>query len=406
MPPQGRPQAAGRSSQFQPGKYEIFPGRGMSNQKASQKPARSQPEANQTSFFDSQKPAKSGKQRPDLARQPGPCRELIVQPSSGRPRRSTPGLLRQPTRGTPRQQGGPASFSQVSMRFFQARGCPTRKPASQPEANQTSFFDSQSKAAWALQGVNTAAFFRTASQAHTWNCAICFASFVGGAVPPQGLRQQGGPASFSQVSTRFFEAGGCPTRKPARSQPEANQTSFFDSQKPAKPGKQRPDLARRVNSAAFFGTSKAIDAWAASQAHAWNCAIYFASFVGGAVPPQGRPQAAGRSSQFQPGKYEIFPGGGCPTRKLATTQPEANQTSFFDSQKPAKPGKQRPDLARQPGPELIVQPFSGRPRRSTPGLLRKPTRGIVPSTLLRLWEGQCLHKAAPGSGEVQPVSAR
>ena len=36
-------QAAGRSSQFQPGKYEIFPGRGMSNQKASQKPARSQP---------------------------------------------------------------------------------------------------------------------------------------------------------------------------------------------------------------------------------------------------------------------------------------------------------------------------------------------------------------------------
>ena len=33
MPAQGRPQAAGRSSQFQPGKYE---------------PARSQPEANQT----------------------------------------------------------------------------------------------------------------------------------------------------------------------------------------------------------------------------------------------------------------------------------------------------------------------------------------------------------------------
>ena len=61
MAPQGRPQAAGRSSQFQPGEYEIFPGRGMSKQKASQKPARSQPEANQTSFFDSQKPAKPGK---------------------------------------------------------------------------------------------------------------------------------------------------------------------------------------------------------------------------------------------------------------------------------------------------------------------------------------------------------
>ena len=44
MPPQGRPQAVGRSSQFQPGKY-------VSSQKASQKPARSQPEANETSFF-------------------------------------------------------------------------------------------------------------------------------------------------------------------------------------------------------------------------------------------------------------------------------------------------------------------------------------------------------------------
>ena len=64
---------------------------------------------------------------------------------------------------------------------------------------------------------------------HAWNCAIYFASFVGGAVPPQGRPQAaGGPASFSQVSTRFFQAGGCPT----------NQTSFFDSQKPAKPGKR------------------------------------------------------------------------------------------------------------------------------------------------------------------------
>ena len=50
------------------------------------------------------------------------------------------------------------------------------------------------------------------------------------------------------------------------------------------------------------------------------------------MPAQGRPQAAGRSSQFQPGKYEP-----------ARSKPEANQTSFFDSQKPAKPGKQRPD---------------------------------------------------------------
>ena len=44
----------------------------------------------------------------------------------------------------------------------------------------------------------------------------------------------------------------------------------------------------------------------------------------------------------------------------------------------------------------------------TPGLLRKPMRGIVPSTLLRLWEGQCLHKAAPRQrgGPATPVSAR
>ena len=99
------------------------------------------------------------------------------------------------------------------------------------------------------------------------------------------------------------------------------------------------------------------------------------------MPPQGRPQAAGRSSQFQRGKYEIFPGRG-------DVQPESQPEA---SPKPTKPlfliarsqpnGKQRPDLA---------------------GLLRKPTRGIVPSTLLRLWEGQCLH-AAWG---VQPVSAR
>ena len=107
--------------------------------------------------------------------------------------------------------------------------------------------------------------------------------------------------------------------------------------------KQWPDLARQPcrelrKCSLFRDVQGEIDAWAASQAHTWNCAIYFASFVGGAVPAQGRPQAAGRSSQFQPGKYEP-----------ARSQPEANQTSFFDSQKPAKPGKQRPDLARQLG---------------------------------------------------------
>ena len=265
MPAQGRPQAAGRSSQFQPGKYENFQAGGC----PTRKPARSQPEANQTSFFDSQKPAKPGKQRPDLARQPGPCREL--------------------------------------------RKC-------------SLFRDVQGEIdAWG------------ASQAHTWNCAIYFASFVGGAVPAQGRPQAAGRSS--QFQPDKYE--------PARSQPEANQTFFSNSQKPAKPGKQRPDLARQPGPcrelrkcSLFRDVQGEIDAWAASQAHTWNCAIYFASFVGGAVPAQGRPQAAGRSSQFQPGKYEIFPGRGCPTRKPARSQPEANQTSFFDSQKPAKPGKQ------------------------------------------------------------------
>ena len=139
--------------------------------------------------------------------------------------------------------------------------------------------------------------------------------------------QRGGPASFSQVSTRFFQAGGCPTRKPA-SQPEANQTSFFDSQKPAKPGKQRPDLARQPGPCRelivqpFSGRPRRSTPGLLPQAHAWNCAIYFASFVGGAVPPQGRPPG-----QFQPGKYEIFPGRGMSNQKAS--QPARSQPNFF-----------------------------------------------------------------------------
>ena len=231
MPAQGRPQAAGRSSQFQPGKYE---------------PARS-PEANQTSFFDSQKPAKPGKQRPDLARQPGPCRELRKCPFSGCPRRD------------------------------RRLGC--------------------------------------FASPHVELChLLCFVCGRGSACtrPPPGS---------GEVQPQFQPG----KYEPARSQPEANQTFFFDSQKPAKPGKQRPDLARQPGPcrelrkcSLFRDVQGEIDAWAASQAHTWNCAIYFALFVGGAVPAQGRPQAAGRSSQFQPGKYEP-----------ARSQPEANQTSFL-----------------------------------------------------------------------------
>ena len=298
MPAQGRPQAAGRSSQFQPGKYDIFPGRGMSNQKASQK----QLEANQTSFLIARS---RPNQASNLARQPGPCREL--------------------------------------------RKC-------------SLFLDVQGEIdAWA------------ASEGHTWNCAIYFASFVGGAVPAQGRPQTAGRSSqFQPGKYEIFQAGGCPTRKQARSQPEANQTSFFDSQKPAKPGKQRPDLARQPcrelrKCSLFRDVQGEIDAWAASQAHTWNCAIHFASFVGGAVPAQGRPQAAGRSSQFQPG---------------------------------------RPDLARQPRPcrELRSAAFFGTSKaRSTPGLLRKPTRAIYFASFVGgAVPAQGRPQAAGRSSEFQP----
>ena len=56
------------------------------------------------------------------------------------------------------------------------------------------------------------------------------------------------------------------------------------------------------------------------------------------MPPQGRPQAAGRSSQFQPGKYEIFP----------DVQPESQPEA---SQKPTKPlfliARSQPNQARE-----------------------------------------------------------
>ena len=187
-----------------------------------------------------------------------------MQPFSGRP----PGLLRKPTRGivpstllrlwegqclhkaAPRQRGGPASF--VSTRFFQAGGCPTIKPArSQPEASQKPtkplFLKARrqpnqaregfGKAAWALQGVKEVQVVSGCPRRSTPGL-LC--KPTRGIVPSTLLRlwegqclykaaprQRGGPASFSQVSTRFFQAGGCPTRKPARSQPEANQTSLL-----------------------------------------------------------------------------------------------------------------------------------------------------------------------------------
>ena len=85
-------------------------------------------------------------------------------------------------------------------------------------------------------------------------------------------------------------------------------------------------------------------------------------------PPPGSGEV--QPHQFQPGKYEIFPGRGM-----------SNQFG-----KAALQGVKE------------VQPFSGRPRRHRRlGCFASP-RGIVPSTLLRLWEGQCLqpHQFQPG----------
>ena len=122
MPPQGRPQAAGRSSQFQPGKRNIFPGRGMSNQKASQKPARS----HSPLFL-------IARSQPNQLIWQGWALQGVkeAQPFSGRPRRSTPlGCFASPRvelchllcfvcgrgslhKAAPRQRGGPARQGDV-----------------------------------------------------------------------------------------------------------------------------------------------------------------------------------------------------------------------------------------------------------------------------------------------------
>ena len=79
------------------------------------------------------------------------------------------------------------------------------------------------------------------------------------------------------------------------------------------------------------------------------------------------------------------------SQKPARSQPEANQTSFFDSQKPAKPGKQRPDLARQQG----VRDVLASPRVELCNLL-----------CFVCGRGSASTRPPPGSGEVQPASAK
>ena len=141
-------------------------------------------------------------------------------------------------------------------------------------------------------------------------------------------------------------------------------------------------------------------------------------------PPQGSFPGSGevQPHKLQPGKYEIFPGReeaqpgsygevqaeieagllGKPTRGIAPStllRLWEGLHSFPGSgevqQHKLQPGKYEIFPGRedaQPGSYGEVQ------AEIEAGLLGKPTRGIAPSTLLRLWEG--LH-SFPGSGEVQ-----
>ena len=116
---------------------------------------------------------------------------------------------------------------------------------------------------------------------------LCFVCGRGSAStrPPPG---SGGSShtSFSQASTRFFQAGGCPTnlaRQPCR---ELRKCSLF----------------RDVQGE--------IDAWAASQARVELC--HLLCFVCG----RGSPQVVGRSSHTSFSQVRIFfQAGGCPTRQ-------------------------------------------------------------------------------------------
>ena len=188
---------------------------------------------------------------------------------------------------------------------------------------------------------------------------------------------------------------------------------FFDSQKPAKPGKQRPDLARQpgpcreLRKCSLSGRPRR-DRRLGCFASPHVALCHLLCFVCGRGSPCTRPpQAAGRSSQFQPGKYDIFPGRGMSNQKASQKQPEANRTSFLIAR--SRPN-QASNLARQPGPCRELRKCSLFLDVQGEIVLRKPTRGIVPSTLLRLWEGQCLHKAAPrqpgGPASFSQVSTR
>ena len=83
---------------------------------------------------------------------------------------------------------------------------------------------------------------------------LCFVCGRASTRQPPGQRGSPSHTSCSQASTIFFQA---------------------------QPGKQRAGLARQpcrsYGSTAFEEVQAEIEAWAAWQAHAWNCAIYFAS---------------------------------------------------------------------------------------------------------------------------------
>ena len=151
---------------------------------------------------------------------------------------------------------------------------------------------------------------RFSGRPHAWNCAICFASFVGGAVPPQGRPQAAGRSSqFQPGKYEIFSGRGM-------------SNPFFDSQKPAKPGKRGLIWQGSLGLAGV----KEVKPFSGRPPGLLLCFVCGRGSASTRLPP---------ATQFQPGKYEIFPGRGCPMRKPARSQPNL----FFDSQKPAKPGK-------------------------------------------------------------------
>ena len=284
MPPQGRPQAAGRSSQFQPGKYEIFPGRGR-------------------------------------------------------------------------------DFTYLANWQLPGGGLVEALPL--PQTKQSRWHRTRGLAKQALIALDVPK--KAAKSA--LSCLVWLPGYQ-----KKGLVASGCPG--------FWLSNQKVSQKPARSQPNL---FFWQGSGPG----------RELRKCSLFGMSKAIDAWAASQAHAWNCAIYCASFVGGAVPPQGRPQAAGRSSQIQPGKRPDLarePGPCRELRKCSLFRDVQDDRSLGCFASPrvelchllcfvcgrGKPARSQPEASQKPTKPLFLIARS-QPNQASRGLIWQGSLGLAGS---------------------------